>query len=194
MLLGKYRLNIWFLLEFTLCLSAFNISYYENISLTISLGCAITRLDLESFRAAGLEITGYEIMNVEQNEPDYSVLEVAKFVSNQHQLDSQNSIKSFVQLIMENVDAAIINIVEICLVGQAKNQLLHPIVEKAIDELPLYKCTATVVTNKQLDLLKFTLDSKSHMLDSNCLVIIVSDLWETAEVFAFNRPYIKHAN
>ncbi|KAK9736241.1 Polyketide synthase dehydratase [Popillia japonica] len=146
----------------------------------ISNNCISVELynDTGIIRTPGIEIRGYHTKTIEKSKPEDSVLEVVKFIANETQLDSENSIRSLVQLILENVNGINVDIIEIYDGDKENQQFLHVLMTKAIDELPLMQSQVTVLENNISEPLNSLLQDKIKSIKTNCLVVVATKLLE----------------
>ncbi|KAI4464807.1 fatty acid synthase [Holotrichia oblita] len=136
--------------------------------------------DTRIIRAPGVEIRGYHTKTIEKTNPEAAVLEVVKFIPNETQLDTESSVRSLVQLILENVNGINIDIVEIYEDGE-EEQLLHALMTKAIDEQPLIQHQVTVLINNIKKSLISLVQGKIKETKSNCLIVVATKLLEAQE-------------
>lgn len=114
-----------------------------------------------------------------------------KFIANETQLDSENSIRSLVQLILENVNGINVDIIEIYDGDKENQQFLHVLMTKAIDELPLMQSQVTVLENNISEPLNSLLQDKIKSIKTNCLVVVATKLLEIQKVYPLTKCYEK---
>lgn len=116
---------------------------------------------------------------------------MVKFIANETQLDSENSIRSLVQLILENVNGINVDIIEIYDGDKENQQFLHVLMTKAIDELPLMQSQVTVLENNISEPLNSLLQDKIKSIKTNCLVVVATKLLEIQKVYPLTKCYEK---
>ncbi|GJQ67778.1 hypothetical protein Trydic_g21084 [Trypoxylus dichotomus] len=144
-------------------------------------------------RASGIEFRGLGITFTNKKKQGKPVLEVFKFIPNTTQIDISDSIRSFVQLILENVNTTKITVVEDCLQSQNKNELLTPQIIEILKDIPLIQQEITIIAKHSMDLEGITIQKQGLNKKNNCLLLVVSNLLETLKV-SLALDTIKEAN
>lgn len=111
------------------------------------------------------------------------ILEISKFIPNVDHRDAAESLRIFTQVVLETTNALKVKVVEVCPQRTEVITLLCPIIQKALEDLPLIKHDITVLTNKHVELPGISVKNKSLSTEANCLILIVSRLLETTKVF-----------
>ncbi|GJQ79757.1 hypothetical protein Trydic_g23234 [Trypoxylus dichotomus] len=143
--------------------------------------------DLGVVRSGGIEVRGLGVSVISRRKGGDPVLEISKFIPNKTSTNSQDSIRSFVQFILENSNTTKAKIVEVCTENQTMDDLICPVIQKALDDLPLMQHDVVVLAKQIFDLPRATVENKRLNTESNCLILIVSNVIEDIEMVEANN-------
>ncbi|GJQ79765.1 hypothetical protein Trydic_g23238 [Trypoxylus dichotomus] len=143
--------------------------------------------DLNVIRGGGIELRGLGSSAIPRRKAGDPVLEVSKFIPNNTKMNSQDSIRSFVQFVLENSNTTKAKIVEVCIDDQTKDDLVCSVIQKALDDLPLMQQDVVVLAKQMFDLPRITVQNKQLNAESNCLILIVSNILENIEMVEANN-------
>lgn len=133
-------------------------------------------------RSGGIEVNGLVFTTITRRLQENPVLEISKFVENHAQLEFQDSIRSLTQLVIENSNTIRVKVVEICGKEQDENDLMCPVIQASLNDIPMIQHDITVLSLKPIyhpgiSIRRNTLGSESH-----CLILVVKNFLETTDV------------
>lgn len=137
---------------------------------------------IKNYRTDGIEIRGLGPAPIPRRKGGEPVLETYKFVPYEASLEINDSVRSLVQLILENSNTVQVKIVELLLEDKEENDLICPIMQKALQDLPLIRQEVIVLSKKSIELANATIQNKPLEAESNVLILILSNILETTEV------------
>ncbi|GJQ70151.1 hypothetical protein Trydic_g19608 [Trypoxylus dichotomus] len=143
--------------------------------------------DLDVIRGGGIELRGLTPSAILRRKGGDPVLEVSKFIPNNAKMYSQDSIRSFVQFVLENSNATKAKVVEVCTENQTEDDLVCPVIQKALDDLPLIQQDVVVLAKQMLNLPRVTVQNNQLNTESDCLILIVSNILENIEMVEANN-------
>ncbi|GJQ79756.1 hypothetical protein Trydic_g23233 [Trypoxylus dichotomus] len=143
--------------------------------------------DVGVIRGGGIELRGLGPSAIPRRKGGDPVLEISKFIPNNTKTNSQDSIRSFVQFVLENSNTTKVKVVEVCSENQTEDSLVCPVIQKALDDLPLMQQDVVVLAKQMFDLPRVTVQNKQLNAESNCLILIVSNILENIDVVEANN-------
>ena len=131
--------------------------------------------EMNIIRAGGVEIVNLEANAVgRRRPPGIPVLEYYKFISHlpTPKLSVSDGARVLVQLVLENVPTLKVKAVE---VGRQSKNVILPIFQEALVDLPLVTAELTLLTNDETELDGILVEDKKISTQSKCLIIIAAD-------------------
>ncbi|KAK9746603.1 Polyketide synthase dehydratase [Popillia japonica] len=138
--------------------------------------------DLSLIRCGGIDIRGMKATLIPRRKRATAILEVSKFIPNNTATNRAISVSSFAQILLENANTSKVKVVEVSTAIQDVDDLLSPIIQKTLDDIPLITTDITILTNRNITLPNVTLkDVSSLSTESNCSILIATNILENVD-------------
>lgn len=160
-----------------------SIDVKKHITYVKSFGEEVAKLPVYLYkesgviRCGGIEISGLKASSIARKKNlDEPVLEKYEFVPNEAtDLSLEQSVRVNLQIVLENMPTIKVKVVEL-LDGSDEVQVIAPIVHKVLSDMPLIQPEITVLSKNHLDLPNVTVVNKNLASETDCHLVIGTNL------------------